>query len=163
MCFAGVFENMASGIYIYIYISFRPVQAWTGLVQSLRLSTGRTGHKGSRNIALLFLDHGTRRGSGVSVALRPVFTPGKDPVPIVQEAGWAWTGAVNLASIGIRSPDRLALSQSLYQLRYPAHICAARLLISGTAGRHWRGNIEIRTPNETREVFWHREAVASSL
>ena len=28
-------------------------------------------------------------------------TPGKDPVPIVQEAGWApgpvWTGAVNLA------------------------------------------------------------------
>ena len=29
------------------------------------------------------------------------FTPGKDPVPIVQEAGWApgpvWTGAENLA------------------------------------------------------------------
>ena len=32
---------------------------------------------------------------------RPLFTPGKDPVPIVQEAGWApglvWTGAENLA------------------------------------------------------------------
>jgi hypothetical protein len=30
------------------------------------------------------------------------FTPGKDPVPLVQEAGWApgpvWTGAENLAS-----------------------------------------------------------------
>jgi len=30
-----------------------------------------------------------------------VFTPGKDPVPIVQEAGWApgpvWMGAENLA------------------------------------------------------------------
>ena len=30
----------------------------------------------------------------------PLFTPGKDPVPIVQEAGWAlgpvWTGAENL-------------------------------------------------------------------
>ena len=55
---------------------------------------------------------------------RPLFTPGKDPVPIVQEAGWAqepvWTGADNLAPIGIRSPDRPARSQSLYRLRYPA-------------------------------------------
>ena len=36
------------------------------------------------------------------------FTPGKDPAPIVEEAGWApgpvWTGAENLAPIGIRSP-----------------------------------------------------------
>ena len=52
--------------------------------------------------------------------------PGKDPVPTVQEAGWApgpvWRGAENLASTGIRSPDRAARSQSLYRLRYPAHI-----------------------------------------
>jgi len=43
--------------------------------------------------------------------------PGKDPVPIVQEVGWApgpvWTGAENLAPIGIPSPDRPARSQSL--------------------------------------------------
>jgi len=36
--------------------------------------------------------------------------PGKDPVPIVQEAEWAlgpvWTGAENLDPTGIRSPDR---------------------------------------------------------
>jgi len=32
------------------------------LVQALRLSTGRTAHRGSRGIALLFLDHDTRRG-----------------------------------------------------------------------------------------------------
>jgi len=32
------------------------------LVQELRLCTGRTAHRGSRGIALLFLDHGTRRG-----------------------------------------------------------------------------------------------------
>jgi hypothetical protein len=42
------------------------------------------------------------------------FTPGKDPGPIVLEAGWApgpvWTGAENLASTGIRSPDRPAHS-----------------------------------------------------
>ena len=32
------------------------------LVQALRHSTGRTAHRGSRGIALLFHDHGTRRG-----------------------------------------------------------------------------------------------------
>jgi len=51
--------------------------------------------------------------------------PGKDPVPTVQEPGWApgpvWTGAENLASTGIRSADRPARSQSLYRLSYPAH------------------------------------------
>jgi hypothetical protein len=43
------------------------------------------------------------------------FTPGKDPVPIVQEAGWApgpvGTGAENFAPTGIRSPDRPARSE----------------------------------------------------
>ena len=57
---------------------------------------------GSRGIALLFHDHGTRRGWGVSVTPRPYFTPGKDSVPIVQEAVWVpgpvWTGAENLAA-----------------------------------------------------------------
>jgi hypothetical protein len=44
----------------------------------------------SRGIAVLcLLDLGTRRGLGVSVTPRPLSTPGKDPVPIVQEAGWA--------------------------------------------------------------------------
>ena len=95
------------------------------LVQALRLCTGRTAHRGSRGIALPFYDHGTRRRWGVSVTPRPLFTPGKDPVPIVQEAGWAsgpvWTGAENLAPTGNRSPNRPARSQSLYWLRYPAH------------------------------------------
>jgi hypothetical protein len=55
----------------------------------------------SRGIALLgFLDLGTRRGWGVSVTPLPLSTSGKDPVHIVQEAGWApgpvWTGMENL-------------------------------------------------------------------
>jgi hypothetical protein len=45
------------------------------LVQALRLCTGRTAHKGSRGIAVLFLDHGTRRGWGVGV------TPSLSPNP----------------------------------------------------------------------------------
>jgi hypothetical protein len=50
-------------------------------------------------------------------------TPWKDPVLIVQEAGWAlgpvWTGVENLAPTGIRSPDRPVRSESLHRLRYP--------------------------------------------
>jgi hypothetical protein len=95
------------------------------LVQALRLRTGRTAHRGSRHIAILFHDHGTRRGWGVSATPRSLFTPGKDPVPIVQKAGWApgpaWTGAENLAPTGIRSPNSPVRSQTLYQLSYPAH------------------------------------------
>jgi hypothetical protein len=34
------------------------------LVRALRVCTGRTAHRGSRIIALPFLDHGTRRGEG---------------------------------------------------------------------------------------------------
>jgi hypothetical protein len=71
------------------------------------------------------MTNSTRRRWRVSVTPRSLFTPGKDPVPIVQEAGWApgpvWTGADNLASTGIRSPDLPVLSQSLYPLSYSAH------------------------------------------
>ena len=49
-----------------------------------------------RCIALLFHDRGTWRGWVVSSTPRPHFTPGNEPVPILQEAGWAagpvWTG-----------------------------------------------------------------------
>ena len=50
---------------------------------------------------------------GVSVTPQPLFIPGKDPVPIVQEAGWApglvWTSAENLAPHrdSIPGPSRL--------------------------------------------------------
>ena len=94
---------------------------------------------GSRGIALPFHDHGTRRGWGVCATHRPIFTPGKDPVPILQETEWApgpvWVGVENVAPTGIRSPARsqslyrlryqahtMSNSQSLYRLRYPAHV-----------------------------------------
>jgi hypothetical protein len=83
--------------------------------------------------------------------IRPLFTPGKDPVPIVQEAGWApglvWTGAENLAPIGIRSPDRPARSQSLYQLRHPAliNIVWAQKLTNNKDGRAVRPTTDSQT------------------
>jgi hypothetical protein len=97
------------------------------LVQALRFCTA---HRGSRGIALPFYGNGTRRGWGVSVTPRPLFTPGKEPVPIVQKAEWdpgpVWTGAENLAPNRIRSPDRPAHSQSLYKLSCPLTLLPPR-------------------------------------
>ena len=49
--------------------------------------------------------------------------PGKDPVPIVQEAGWApepvWTDAENLTPTGIQTPHCPVHSESLYRLHSP--------------------------------------------
>jgi hypothetical protein len=48
----------------------------------------------------------------------PPYLREREPVPIVQEAGWTpgpvWTGAENLATAGIRSLDRPARSEPLY-------------------------------------------------
>ena len=95
------------------------------LVQTLRLCTGRTAHRGSRGIALPFYDHGTRRGWGVSVTPRPYFTPGKTRYPLYRRLGGPQgrSGEVGKSCppTGIRSPDRPARSQSLYRLSYRAH------------------------------------------
>jgi len=77
-----------------------------------------------RGIALLFHDRGTRRRWVVSSTPRPHFTSGKDPVPILQEAGWApgpvWMGGKSRPHRD-SIPDRPARSQSVYRLSYPAH------------------------------------------
>ena len=57
------------------------------LVQALRLCTGRTAHRGSRGIALLFLARGTGRAWGFSVTPRPLFTPGKTQYPLYRRLG----------------------------------------------------------------------------
>ena len=60
----------------------------------------------------------------VSNTPRLHFTPGKDPIPILQEAGWVpgpvWTGGKSRPHRD-SIPDRPARSQSLYRLSYPAH------------------------------------------
>ena len=77
-----------------------------------------------RGIALLFHDRRTSRGWLVSSTLRPHFTPGKVPVPILQETGWApsrvWKGGKSRPHRD-SIPDLPARSPSLYQLSYPAH------------------------------------------
>jgi len=100
---------------------------WYKLKFKVKWSRYRPGvaQRVGRGIALLFHSRGTRRGWVVSSTSRPHFTPGEDPVPILQEAGWApgpvWTGGkshLHRDSI----PARLARSRSLYRLSYRAHI-----------------------------------------
>ena len=71
-------------------------------------------------------DRGTRRAWVVSSKPRPHFNTGKDPVPILQEAGWSpgpvWTGGKSRPHLD-SIPDRPARSQSLYRLSYPAYTC----------------------------------------
>ena len=78
-----------------------------------------------RGITLLFHDRGTRREWVVSIKPRPHFTPRKDPVPILQEAGWApgpvWTDGKSRPHRD-SIPDRPARSRSLYQLSYSDHM-----------------------------------------
>jgi hypothetical protein len=67
--------------------------------------------EGGWGIAVHPLDLGARRGWVVSTT-PPVTLPRKDPVPILQEAGWA------PGPVWIRFPGRPARSQSLYLLSY---------------------------------------------
>ena len=107
-------------IYIYIYIYI----IWSSKVKWSRYRPGVAQRVG-RGIAPLFHDRGTRRGWVVSSTPRPHFTPGKDPVPTLQEAGWApgpvWTGGISRPHRD-SIPNRPARSQLLYRLSYPAHI-----------------------------------------
>jgi len=98
----------------------------TALYIKVKWSRYRPGvaQRVGRGIALLFHDRGTRRGWVASSTPRPLFTPGKDLVPIVQEAGWS-PGSVSRDGTSRPHwdsiPDRLARSQSLYRLSYLAH------------------------------------------
>ena len=79
-----------------------------------------------RGIALLYHDRSTRRGWVVSSTPRPHFIPGKDPVPILQETGWApgpvWTGEKSRPHRD-SIPDRPARSSVAKGLSYRAYFC----------------------------------------
>jgi hypothetical protein len=87
------------------------------LVQALRLCTGRTAHRRSRGIALLFHDHSTRRGEGSASRPGRSLPSGKRWYPLYRKLGEPQSRSGQLGKIspptGIRSPDRPARSQSL--------------------------------------------------
>ena len=57
------------------------------VVQVLRLCTGRTARTGSRGIALLFLDHGTRRGEWSASRPGRSLPPWKTRYPLYMRLG----------------------------------------------------------------------------
>ena len=119
------------------------------LVQALRLCTGRTAHRGSRGIALLFLDHGIRRGERSASRPGRSLPPGKTRYPLYRRLGGPQgrSGrAENLVPTEIRSTDRPARSQSLYRLSYPAHLLGKRRL-----KRQW-GDFRISSGNTSSNV-----------
>ena len=95
-----------------------------------------------RGIALLFHDRSTRRGWVFSSTPRPLFTPGKDPVPIAPEAGWApgpiWMGGKSRPHRDSIS-DCPARSQSLYRLSYRAHIPVVYITLKDSIGQNTTG------------------------
>ena len=111
-----------------------PQEKSSVLIYKLKIKWSRyrpgVAQRVGRGIAVLFHDRGTRREwVVVSSTLRPQFTPGKDPVPILLEAGRAprpvWRGGKTRPHRD-SIPDRPARSQSLYQLSCPAHTVLIR-------------------------------------
>jgi hypothetical protein len=91
----------------------------------------KTGHEGpegkQRYSSTLSLTSALDVGGWLTSRSGHFTTRKKNPVPIVQEAGWAaWpirTGAENLAHTGIRSTKSQACGQSLQRPRYPGPQC----------------------------------------
>ena len=98
------------------------------LVQSLRLCTGRTAHRGSRALALLFLNHGTRRGEGSASRPGRSLPPRKTRYPFYRRLGGPQGRSRQVRKI---SPPPVA--QSLYRLSYPAHVVRKMLKITANS------------------------------
>jgi hypothetical protein len=93
------------------------------LVQAVRLCTGRTTHRGSRGIVLLFLDHGTRKGEWSASRPGRFLPPGKTRYSLYRRLGGPRAGLDRWEKsrpTWIQFPNLPARSQSLYRLLYPA-------------------------------------------
>ena len=107
-----------------------------------------------RSIALLFHDRGTRRGWVVSSTPRPHFTPGKDPVPIVQEAGWPqgrFGRAENLVPTGIRSRTIQPVVSRYTDWATGSTYC----IVTSDMFRHWCGYLQGGECKETNKCLEH--------
>jgi len=83
---------------------------------------------------------------GVQRQPRPFYPRERDPVPIVQEVGWApglvWTDVETRTPTGIPSPDHPARSESLYLLSYPVLTVVRYMLLY--MRRLWIHNMLVR-------------------
>ena len=137
-CLWNVFFLCVCVVFVFCVFVLAVQQALMLLSSTLIVCVPVTGpvvaQRVGRGITLLFHDRGTRRGWVVSSTPRPYFTPGKDPVPIVQEVGWA-PGPVSTGGksrpTGIQSPDRPDRSTVAIptELPGPQHVNKFNLLL----------------------------------
>ena len=80
------------------------VKVKCALVQALRLCTGRTAHKGSSGIALLFLDHGIRRGEETASRPGRSLPPGMTRDPLYRRLGGLQGRSGQVPPTGITIP-----------------------------------------------------------
>jgi len=110
-----------------------------------------------RGIDLLFHDRGTRRGWVVSSTPRLHFSPGKDPVSILQEIGWApgpvWTGRKSRPHWD-SIKDRPTRSQSLHRLNYPDHNYIKVILCCSWQERSYN-QLTIQNMHSVIRNLWH--------
>ena len=119
---------------LWFNIHEKKVKVKVTLVQALRLCTGRTAHRGSRGIALLFHDQRYKKGvRGQRHAPAALYPPGKTRYLLYRRLGGPQgrSGQVRKISppTGIRSTDRPARSQSLHLLSYPGPLAVRTLLV----------------------------------
>ena len=114
-----------------------------GKVATLQIRLWPRGGGWGRGIALIFQDLGARGGWVVSSTPRPHFTRGKDPVPIVQEAGWApgpvWTGGKSRTPPGFDSRTvQPVVSRYTDWATRPTSCYCTTLIIESAAPPKWR-------------------------
>jgi hypothetical protein len=94
-------------------------------LKAILLHAGQAQMRGrDRGRWLPILNLGTRREWVVSTMPWLHYSWERDPVPILQEAGWAsglvWLSLENLIATGFQTLDCPAHNESLYQLHYPS-------------------------------------------
>jgi hypothetical protein len=101
----------------FFYLSLLRFQPFLQVTKALRESRG---------IALLCFSTLALEGVRGQRHAPTAFYPRERPDTHCTGGWWVlgpdWTGAENLATVGIRSPDRSARNQLLYGLSYLAHI-----------------------------------------
>jgi hypothetical protein len=102
---------------VKVYYKFITLQKDTVKVNSAQ-EWAMKSQTGSR--ALFFLELRRQMGTGGQRHAPAGLPRGRLPVPILEENGWApgpvWMGGENLCPTGIRSPDRVARSESRHRL-----------------------------------------------
>ena len=144
-----------------MWLSAIKVKVNCTLVQALRLCTSHIAHRGSRGIALLFHDHGTRRGWGDSVCPAALYTRERPGTHCT--GGWVGPRAGldrcvksrphrdfffniyclstnNTSVLNITSTSCLFCRPSFYSIPLPCHtLCrlTPSALVRGTGGRNF--------------------------